>query len=529
MKNTPEQLLSFAENELMKKESIRRAVLREATQKQKQPIVWTKILLPIAACLVLALGTVFLIPSARAEVLRWLRIERPEQYLTEDPEERTPVEALDELIIPAETETPNRNRITFVSDEPIWQQIASDFRIDIGDTMFDGSDLYITVTLHGLTALPELDAYTGGSITQTAYPADAIAEYFEDGKVPEEYTSGKMTFMEPSWGHYYLKFADGSLASCGQVGTLEANPEIVALFDKNYDEYGEDPLSDADREAISRESIEWLKNKSLVGVVRCWAQDEGLIDREGSHLDMTCFEYFKSQANENGIVTAELIYVAKALDPDQSRTLLEADLGTVRFNIDAVNRLKQDALTAKTPSVVFGPQQVKLSYTEWIKTDYDDSTFAVTNLPADLNGLMMEVENGGFLDALGVHGICIRAALPESWSDEMCKAFKENTRFICEIDGKRYSVSTKFDSTDAHTLRYTIDTTEFPYDRFDSIKEIRVIPELDWHVAMLVGEQPPVELQDNARCLQPDTNENISFRADMMILTDGIFVFTRSK
>ena len=118
MKNTSEQLLSFAENELMKKESIRRAVLREAAQKQKQPIVWTKILLPIAACLVLALGTVFLIPSARAEVLRWLRIERPEQYLTEDPEERTPVEALDELIIPAETETPNRNRITFVSDEP---------------------------------------------------------------------------------------------------------------------------------------------------------------------------------------------------------------------------------------------------------------------------------------------------------------------------------------------------------------------------------------------------------------------------
>ena len=99
MKNTSEQLLSFAENELMEKESIRRAVLREAAQKQKQPVAWTKILLPIAACLVLALGTVFLIPSARAEVLRWLRIERPEQYLTEDPEERTPVEALDELNI----------------------------------------------------------------------------------------------------------------------------------------------------------------------------------------------------------------------------------------------------------------------------------------------------------------------------------------------------------------------------------------------------------------------------------------------
>ena len=98
MKNTPEQLLSFAENELMKKESIRRAVLREAAQKQKQPIMWTKILLPIAACLVLALGTVFLIPSARAEVLSWFGVSRPADYLTTDPSERPDVPELDSLI-----------------------------------------------------------------------------------------------------------------------------------------------------------------------------------------------------------------------------------------------------------------------------------------------------------------------------------------------------------------------------------------------------------------------------------------------
>ena len=47
MKNTSEQLLSFAENELMKKESIRRAVLSEAPQQEKKPIAWTRILLPI--------------------------------------------------------------------------------------------------------------------------------------------------------------------------------------------------------------------------------------------------------------------------------------------------------------------------------------------------------------------------------------------------------------------------------------------------------------------------------------------------
>ena len=71
MKTISEQILSFAESELLEKESIRRAVLSEAPAKQKKPVAWTKILLPIAACLVLAVGTVFLIPSARAEVVQW--------------------------------------------------------------------------------------------------------------------------------------------------------------------------------------------------------------------------------------------------------------------------------------------------------------------------------------------------------------------------------------------------------------------------------------------------------------------------
>ena len=38
MKNTSEQLLSFAENELIDKEAIRRAVLKSVPDKQKTPV-----------------------------------------------------------------------------------------------------------------------------------------------------------------------------------------------------------------------------------------------------------------------------------------------------------------------------------------------------------------------------------------------------------------------------------------------------------------------------------------------------------
>ncbi len=61
MKNTSEQILSFAENELIEKESIRSTVLSEASERQKKPFAWAKILLPIAACLMLVCGTVLLL------------------------------------------------------------------------------------------------------------------------------------------------------------------------------------------------------------------------------------------------------------------------------------------------------------------------------------------------------------------------------------------------------------------------------------------------------------------------------------
>ena len=314
MKKTSEQVLSFAENELIKKESIRRAVLSESSERQKTPVAWTKILLPIAACFVLLCGTVLLIPSARAEVFRWLRIERPEQYLTEDPEARNN-KALDSLILP---DAQTANKILSVDSEPIWQRIAGDFRIDLGETMYDGEELYLTVTLHGLTVLPEVDAYTGGSATQTRVPTDRIGEFCEDGRVPEEYTNGMMSFFEESMGQYFLHFADGTEINGGFVTALESNPDFMAALDRNYDEYGEDPLSDADREAISRDSIQWLSGNALTGVVRYYALDTIPVRENGETVIRNTSDYLMEHADENGILTAEVIYRAISTIPEET-------------------------------------------------------------------------------------------------------------------------------------------------------------------------------------------------------------------
>ncbi len=527
MKNKAEQILSFAENELIDKESIRRAALHAAPAKQGKRVAWTKILLPIAASLVLLCGTVLAIPQARAEVFRWLHIERPEQYLTEDPETRTPNEAIDSLILPPEDDAPRKNRIISVDDAPIWQQIAEEFQIDLGETMYDGEQLYFTVTLHGLTALPEVDAYTGGSATQTRVPTEQIGEFWEDGKAPEEFTNGTMSFFEESMGQYFLRFADGTEINGMYVSALDANPDFMAALDRNYDEYGEDPLSDADREAISRDSIQWLSGSTLTGVVQFYAGDTIAVKQDGKTEIRNARDYLASQTDEHGILTAEVVYRAISTIPDET-VHLEAELGTTRFNLNAVDSLEKTPLTAEHASVTFGPLPVTLTYTERIKTDYADRAFAAINLPADLNGVKMTLEDGAYIDGIGVHDIRIRFTLPNDWTDEMAAALLHTLNFEMEIDGKHYASSVGFKELDARTLEFSIDSSEFPYDRTDAIKTVRIIPELHAFNAMMVGDTR-IPLKVNERLVEPENRENVQWTSDVVTLSDGILVLTKQN
>ena len=85
-------------------------VKAKAKQKTHSTFAWKKAATIAAAAAAVLIGTVFLIPSARAEVLSWFGATRPEEYLMTDPEERTPVDALNILIVPP---------VTAVSEPPV--------------------------------------------------------------------------------------------------------------------------------------------------------------------------------------------------------------------------------------------------------------------------------------------------------------------------------------------------------------------------------------------------------------------------
>ena len=297
------------------------------------------------------------------------------------------------------------------------------------------------------------------------------------------------------------------------------------------------PLSDAQREEISKNAVEWLKNRELIGVVQCPVQGRIMTtyaDDWNTHPDLYRYEnveavpYLLQFADENGMVNATLVYRTGSDVGGEARTLLEATLGTVRFDLGAVERMDRKALSAETPSVTLGSQTIRLSYSEWVEVDYGDGiAHAVTNLPSDLNGLTLSVEDGGYLDALGIHNVQIKVATPEGWTEQQRSAFFSHCDFPCEIEGRQYRLNARRSETvDGKTKIYTLNFTSIPYDRIDAIQSIRIVPHLFCTEEMVVGsildgtaEYTP--MQDYVRYIHPDTDENVSFYGNPIALSDG--------
>lgn len=558
MKNTSEQILSFAENELIEKESIRSTVLSEASERQKKPFAWAKILLPVAACLVLACGTVLLIPSARAEVARWLRIDSPEQYLTEDPENRMPNEVLDSLIVPPASEVPEEtdmptepktdespaakpsplpigsvtnNKILQVCDEPIWQMIASDFSMELGKSMFDGRNLYLSITMKGLAALPIMDGLTGGNATQFRIPDEMLAEVWENGEVPEEYADGSYTMYEPLQGGFFLQLDDGTEISLGPINPVfsdELSGEIKSIAAK----YGYGMLTDAMREQISSDVIEWIPGKEL----RCTTKLENvhkdgmLAFRNGEYVSVkNVLETLLDYTDENGILSGTVLYVAQEGITGTTHIKLKAEIGTTSFNLSAYKKINGDALKAADPETVLGSQEIVISYDQYVDSADGSDVCTVTNIPTDLAGVTLKIGGDATIDGLGVHGIDLTVTLPDAWTEEQCKGFFDNLWFEAEVEGERFfvpvdSVTKRGD----HSVRYTMEVENIPYDRLDRIETVRLIPRLNRKTALLVGDTR-TELVPNEMYSAPKTKQNVQWAGESVDLDEGVVVFTRVR
>ena len=548
MKTTSESLLSFAENELIKKESIRRAVLNSVPDKQRKPVAWTKILLPIAACLVLAVGVVLTIPSARAEVLSWFHADRPEEYLTADPETRTLVPVLDELIVPPakdpsesaektdevqEAPVPaentivseTNNRLLFVTDEDVWQQIADAFAVDIGESMYDGEKLYFSVSLHGLTALPDVVQYTGASITQTRVPQERLPEYFEDGLVPKEHADGTMTLWIASPGIYTLLLPNGLELPLGSAG-LWYDPELVKLIDDLYAYYGDIDYTDDIREEINEKVLAWLNGRTVKGVVKYLAANGyGYMNGKLTTIHDLA-SYLTDLADENGILTGTLLYRTRRTEPDQ--VLLEAEIGTLRVDMLAYNRIPKQKITVESDAVL-GTQTVVMSHSEWVDAPSGNHVGAVTNYELDLNGVSLHPYGNLFIDGLGIHDLHILLKMPKEWTEEQCHDFLDSLLFYTDVNGSRYGTEYQYANISDNTCKLTLRVPYMPYDVIDSLDTFSIVPYHLYRTAMRIGGETGkiIPLPLNEQVIEPETDENIDYPGATLKLENGTLTFQK--
>lgn len=530
MNENNELLISYAENELLNKESIRREVLSGNSRRNVPSL--RRILTPIAACFLALVIAVFAIPSARAAVLSWLGVSTPEEYLMQDPENRSPIETLDELIVsPAgsdawrsNTGSVTDNRILFAADEAIWQRIADDFMIELGETLVDGESMYLTVRLHGLSALPELDMLTGGSATRTPVPNEKLPTLFPNGDIPEVFLDGEAQYMAQADSDIWLILEDGvELRFIGLTAFM--NDEEVARFVSDVrDKYvGSDGwyANNEDQARISEETAEWLEGKALISAV------EMGLDGFEEYGASDPLEFLSRYADGDGMLRAKAVYRAYAWFPSREKKL-EVELGTACFDIETFRKLEKTPLFAESPAALSHHEAI-LSRHEWIGAD-GSGAYAVTNIKADLDGVRFTVKDGAYLNGLGVQNVTICVSFPDRWTKEQCEAFAQCLGFYAEAGGCRLDITSYFrKAAGEREYEFRFGHIPVPYEMIKDLNSLSIVPTLSCEEYYCTGDNTKHPMLIGETVIVPEGADTWFEGGEPTVLTDGAIELIKRK
>ena len=481
---------------------------------------WRRAGMVAAAILVLFVTTVMAIPSTRAEVLSWLGIiSRPQDYLTADPSARPSIPVLDNMITTAQPEDTQVNVIDIdrtgskaVNSEgalKVAELLSKDVRITVGDTLFDGNTAYVSLRLGGTAALPLLDSWTGGGATLVKVDPKRMYDFFEGGP-GEEYLSGKKKMYWRPTSELLLVFNDGSRMSgfLDQSETEAFKAHWAALEAKNFHW---DDLSPAEVAEIDRMNQAFLEKNEIVAYTEM-AEGREIPDKN---------------ADENGMVTAKAYFkVFVEEDYDLPATeLLNAEIGTVRFNVTGYQSNEPRAVEAGTEKVVWQGDTI-LTYMELVDkndhtqpaTDWNNALQVFTSYPVSLDGMTMEALPGAHGDDLGIYDLDVRITLPDSMQGNARKAWTNLVSmlpidFKVLIDGQEgnwYHGGFGLKPNEDGTLTFHIvDIRGLDLETIREIKTVTLIPVLRYVTGFEGPNNAYVELPLDVRTENPKTDDGV--------------------
>ena len=435
---------------------------------------WRKAVSFAAAAFVVLVGTVFLIPSARAEVLSWFGASTPQDYLTTDADQRTEIPEIESLITSPEASDGfrlipiDRTNSKAVNSEGALK--LSDFfyensDIQLGDAMFDGETIYQSIHFNGLSGLYLLENWSGGTVTRVKVDPEALSA---ESALPLEFA------FPDGWILYEL--ADGTRIE-GLIGDVSSALIDAYLAERDQKGLGEMSASDEHRQLVEAEDRAFLKKNGLTAVAQIYIfhpdEIEKLIDPEGN---LAAKVFYEVDVVEEDRIGSDMV------PPTE---LFKASLGTISINMRAYQEIKPSRFESVDAVVTWGPETVTLSRIDFDfgrpDNGYADVRIFFSKQRASTEGLTMLVEDIQ-MDALGVHDIKIRVRVPEAWTKEQREALAASLEFKTLINGESGQwFLNPINCTvqeDGDLLFSNGNLDEVPYDMLKSVREISFIPTL---------------------------------------------------
>ena len=403
------------------------------------------------AALLIVFGVTMAIPSARAEVLGWFTPSSARDYIGTDPKDRESVPEIDGMIVDA-SQNRTEIKVNHAADEPYWREIGERFSATLGETFFDGRDIYLRIDFEGLSGYPLFENAWCPSL-----PADALLPTLlaaEDGTEPENQLT--------------LTLEDGKeLPAWIEAVARPVDDAFIRSFNERYDlhrSYDEKTAAAWREESLAHCKANGVRAVADVNIGRL--DEYRFFPDNGKTLD----DYI----DENGYLTLHVRYWAAlfSVDPECK---LDVDLGTVQVNMRAYRDMKTRGVAIENGTVeLFGDAEIN----DWL-FDLDPAN-GVRSCAVNLDGVKLEVAAPGTVDILGMHDIQILVTTPDDWNEEQKNVFVRNLLFDVRIDDDltiSYGGGLRDNGDGSYTVFIDLGGS-IPFERIATMQTVTLTPAL---------------------------------------------------
>ncbi len=469
------------------------AVKASVKMQTKKTAAWRRPLAIAAAAFAVLVGTVFLIPSARAEVLSWFTPRNTSDYVAADPGIREPIEDIDNMIMPPETSVVDI-RVNYVADEPYWREIGENFSASFGETFYDGKNMYIVIDFDGLSGYPVYEGrYCPDVPAGTALPTllaekldpEMVKCFREDYADVSMYLDGTMEQWNGPDNTVILTLEDGTRFSRTRSDVVQKDrPCDEAFYASIHDViYKEDLWTEEEAELLRTSVWEYIKTNGLRAVADVYLPDpdEDAFERGSGKKLADCLD-------ENGNLKLHVRYVVSIDHGEETETKLDVDLGDVVVNMTAYRDMKRRSVEAEQSEIALSGDAVIGGNT------FDaDHYFSVTNYPMHLDGVTLRITQPGTVDMLGVHGVGVLVSTPKDWSAAQKEIFARNLDFDVRIDGEVIydGASLSWERRSNGDWFIKLDLGDIPFDRINTMRTITLTPTLQYCTEAIIQRTLP--------------------------------------